>query len=91
MDSKNNVPKSCEDLGGTDIQSQGLVCPSDFAHLRFKKWLTTEELAYYLGSSAGSIRNLAWRGQIPFHKKFRRLFFNREEIDGLIESGRVFK
>lgn len=54
-----------------------------------RTWLNAKELANYLGTSVGSVRNMAWRGQITAYKFLKTLLFKKVEIDRLIESGRV--
>lgn len=50
-----------------------------------KKWLTTNEAAIYLGSTAGSVRNRVYRGQLTPKKFYGRCLFNKDELDRLIE------
>lgn len=48
------------------------------------KWLRTSEVADYLGTSSGSIRNMVYRGQLVPKTFYRRHYFLREDIDRLI-------
>jgi len=54
--------------------------------LKIKRWLRTNETALYLGTSEGAIRNKVMRGQLRSKKVFGRNYFDREEIDKLLES-----
>lgn len=54
--------------------------------LKIKRWLRTDELALYLGTTQGAIRNMVLRGKLSPKKCFGRNFFDRDYIDGLIES-----
>lgn len=52
------------------------------------KYLNAKETAVYLRTSVGSVRNMAWRGQLPYYKLKRRLIFKRADLDRLIEASR---
>lgn len=54
--------------------------------LKIKRLLKTSETALYLGTSQGAIRNKVMRGQLRPKKVFGRNYFDREEIDRLLES-----
>lgn len=54
--------------------------------LKIKRWLRTNELALYLGTSQGAIRNMVLRGQLTPNKCFGRNFFDKEAIDRLMDS-----
>lgn len=49
-------------------------------------WMTTSEAAAYLRISANALRTAVCRGQIKARKFRSRLYFNRLEIDNLIET-----
>lgn len=54
-----------------------------------KRWLRTDEVALYLGTTRASIKKLVMRQRLQPKKLYGRLYFDRHEIDGLIEnSGR---
>jgi excisionase family DNA binding protein len=56
------------------------------------KWLTSRETVTYLRlPSLGSLRQLVYRRQIPFHKMGRSLRFNREELDSFLESSKPLR
>lgn len=54
--------------------------------LKIKRWLRTNEVALYLGTSQGAIRNMVLRGQLIPNKCFGRNFFDKEAIDRLMDS-----
>ncbi len=57
--------------------------------LTVKRWLRTDEVALYLGTTRGAIKMLVVRKQLEPKKLYGRLYFDRLAIDGLIEnSGR---
>lgn len=49
-------------------------------------WMTTEQVAIYLGTSVGQIRNLVSRGLIPYYKLGRSNRYRRSDLDCLIEK-----
>ncbi len=53
-----------------------------------RRWLTTKEVALYLGRTAGAIRNLVYRGKLLPKKHLGRLLFDRHAIDRSIEFSR---
>lgn len=55
------------------------------------KWLSCKEAAIYLRKSVGQIRNMVYRGQIRARKYNSRLYFNRRELDNLIEASNTFR
>ncbi len=50
------------------------------------EWMTSREAAQYLRKSAGALRVMVCRGQIPTRKFFCRLYFRKTELDCLLES-----
>ena len=57
--------------------------------LTVKRWLRTDEVALYLGTTRASIKKLVMRQRLEPKKLYGRLYFDRHKIDGLIEnSGR---
>jgi len=51
------------------------------------KWMTSDEVATYLGRSKNAVWLLVSRGLLVKRKWLGRLYFKRSEIDRLIESG----
>lgn len=52
-----------------------------------KHWMTSDEVATYLGRSQNAIWLLVSRGLLMKRKWHGRLYFKRSEIDRLIEAG----
>ncbi len=50
-----------------------------------RKWLSTEEAAYFLRLSSNAVRIMVNRGQIRYHKLGRRLRFTVEDCLALFE------
>lgn len=49
------------------------------------EWLNSKDAASFLCISEGALRNLVYRGQIPFYKFGRRLRFRYSEIHALLK------
>lgn len=78
-----------------DIMNPALVLPLEIQKqedelkirsLTIKRWLRTEEVALYLGTTVGAIRVMVHRGQLNPKKYCGRNYFSRTDIDGLIET-----
>ncbi len=56
-----------------------------------KIWLSSQELAKYLGISMDTIKTLRDTAQVRFYKPFgnKLIFYRKDEIDKLIEKGKV--
>jgi hypothetical protein len=54
--------------------------------LKFKRWLRTDEVALYLGTTCDGVKNKVYRGQLIRHKYHGRNYYDREEIDRGIET-----
>ncbi len=65
------------------------IAESKLRSLKLKRWLKTEELALYLGSTKEAIKKLHQRKRIEAVKFCGRLYFDRERIDLLIENSLV--
>ncbi len=50
-----------------------------------KRWLNTKELALYLGYSVESVHKMVHKGElipgVHYHKKFKKLLFDKQVID----------
>lgn len=57
--------------------------------LKIKRWLKTDEVALYLGSTREAVKKLYQRGKISANKFCGRLYFDREMLDRLIENSMV--
>ncbi len=62
------------------------LAESTLRSLKLKRWLKTEEVALYLGSSREAIKKLYQRGRLTANKFCGRLYFDREQLDRLIEN-----
>lgn len=52
-----------------------------------KQLWTINETSTYLNLSVGTLYNLVWKREIPFHKKRKRLYFIPREIQNWILEG----
>ena len=53
-----------------------------------KRLISVAEAAKYFGVQKSTIYSWAWRRKIPSVKMGRRLLFDREDLDRLIEAGK---
>jgi len=53
-----------------------------------KRLISVEETAKYLGVQKSTIHSWAWRRKIPSVKIGRRLLFDQEDLDRMIEAGK---
>ncbi len=53
-----------------------------------KRLISVEDAAKYLGVQKSTIYSWAWRRAIPSVKMGRRLLFDREDLDWMIEAGK---
>lgn len=51
-----------------------------------RRLLTLNETAAYLGLSPWSVRDLQWKGRLPRVALSRKLLFDRNDLDRLIET-----
>jgi len=54
-----------------------------------KRLYSIKEAAIYLGRSPWGIRELQWRGKLPFVKVGRRIHFDINDLDSFIEKNKV--
>lgn len=59
--------------------------------LTVKRWLRTDEVAMYLGTSREAIKKMVLRGKLEPRKFCGRNYFDREDLDGRIENSSVRK
>lgn len=52
------------------------------------KWLRTKDVAHYLGTTEGGIRNMVYRGQLIPRKFNGRCYFAVADIDRQIEASK---
>lgn len=57
--------------------------------LKIKRWLKTDEVALYLGSTREAVKKAYQRGRLKANKFCGRLYFDREAVDLLIERSDV--
>jgi len=50
-----------------------------------KRLFSVKEAAQYLGISPWTIREMQWRGDLPYVKFSRRIFFALEDLDSFVE------
>ena len=62
------------------------LAESKIRSLKIKRWLKTDEVALYLGSSREAVKKLYQRGRLSANKFCGRLYFDREQLDLLIEN-----
>ena len=53
-----------------------------------KRLISVEDAAKYLGVKKSTIYSWAWRRKIPSAKMGRRLLFDQEDLDRMIEAGK---
>ncbi len=53
-----------------------------------KRLISVEDAARYLGVKKSTIYSWAWRRKIPSVKMGRRLLFDQEDLDRMIEAGK---
>jgi len=57
-------------------------------HESFHDYLSSTEAAEYLKVPIGTLYNLVHRRAIPYMKRGKRLYFDRQELKSVIEQGR---
>lgn len=62
------------------------LAESKLRSLKIKRWLKTDEVALYLGSTREAVKKLYQRGRISANKLSGRLYFDREQLDLLLEN-----
>ncbi|RYZ88237.1 MAG: DNA-binding protein [Proteobacteria bacterium] len=59
--------------------------------LTVKRWLRTDEVALYLGTTREAVKKMVLRGKLEPNKFCGRNYFDRVELDGRIENSSVRK
>lgn len=54
-----------------------------------KRLYSLQEAAEYIGRSYAAVRNLVATGALPSHRRDRRRFIDREDLDRWIEMSKV--
>ncbi|WP_415062090.1 helix-turn-helix domain-containing protein [Bdellovibrio sp.] len=57
------------------------------SRLERQGWMKTDQVAEYLGTSPNNVRNMIYRNYLRPKRYAGRWYFNREEIDRLINGG----
>jgi excisionase family DNA binding protein len=55
-----------------------------------KRYVRVKELSYYLSITASNLYVMVHRGEIPYHKKGKRLMFDLREIDSWIAKDKFY-
>lgn len=71
------------------IQQDFEIAESKLRSLKIKRWLKIDEVALYLGSTREAVKKSYQRGKISANKFCGRLYFDREQLDLLIENSVV--
>ncbi len=82
------VVAKCQSPAGQskpDILYGGVLMPVLLGETRL---ISVEEAAKYLGVQKSTIYSWAWRRKIPSVKMGRRLLFDQEDLDRMIEAGK---
>jgi excisionase family DNA binding protein len=64
---------------------RGVVDEALAEHREQRRWLTVDEAAAHLGTTANAIRHRVAAGRLPVRRQGRRLLFDRRELDRLLE------
>ena len=59
--------------------------------LTVKRWLRTDEVALYLGTTREAVKKMVVRGKLEPRKFAGRNYFSREDLDGRIENSGASK
>lgn len=70
-------------------QIQMDLAESKMRSLKIKRWLKTDEVALYLGSTREAVKKAYQRGRLKANKFCGRLYFDREVVDLLIERSDI--
>lgn len=76
-------------LDNTSLIAQKIqmdLAESKIRSLKIKRWLKTDEVALYLGSNREAVKKLYQRGRLSANKFCGKLYFDREQLDLLIEN-----
>ena len=79
-------------LLATSEASPDLLCSDKQGFFENSKWLNTKEAAEYFRTSPKQIRKWVYQGKIKAYKLFAKsLRFKKEELDLILEGGRVWQ
>jgi len=89
MDNKNAAAEISAQQYQLQMQVAVEAAESKLRSLTVKRWLRTDELALYLGTTRAGIKKMVLRKRLEPKKLHGRLYFDRIAIDSQIEnSGR---
>jgi len=54
-----------------------------------KKWLRSGEVCKQLSISHGTLQNLRIHGHLPFNKVAGTIFYDRKDIDAMLDANRI--
>jgi hypothetical protein len=82
MDNGNTAAQAVSEPSQLEIELAEVKLRS----LTMKRWLRTDEVALYLGTTIPSIKKLVLRKKLAPRKRFGRLYFDRNAIDEVFEN-----
>jgi len=68
-------------LAGIEEKLAGLIQRIDHPSASSPTWITSKQLAQYLGMSVSAVTNLRIN-KIPYYKLGGKIYFKKQEIDG---------
>lgn len=73
----------------TEVLIKKDLAEAQMRSLTVKRWLRTDEMALYLGTTKMAIKHLVMRKKLRPSKYNGRLYFDRLELDRSIENSRM--
>ena len=70
----------------TNIKNQGVKKAQGISNPVPKRLLTLKEAACYLGRSVWSVRELIWKGSIPYIQDRRKQYLDIRDLEIFIEA-----
>jgi excisionase family DNA binding protein len=70
----------------TNIKNQGVKKAQGMSNPLAKRLLTLKETAHYLGRSVWSVRELIWKGSIPYIQDGRKHYLDIRDLETYIET-----
>jgi excisionase family DNA binding protein len=69
----------------SNIKNQGVKKAQGLSNPLVKRLLTLREAAHYLGRSIWGVRELIWKGALPFIQDGRKQYLDIRDLEGYIE------
>ena len=66
-----------------------VIAETKLAEVQAREWLSSDEIAIYLGYKKKTIYNWTSKVKIPFRKPYGKLMFNKKEIDEWLEENGI--